>query len=59
MYCGMDRVFLGVSSGGIAMMWYDIAVVVLIVGYCAYIIFGKKKGGCCGNCSECRGCNSK
>jgi len=41
------------------MSWLDIAIVVLTVGYCAYIIFAKKKGGCCGNCSNCPGCGKK
>ena len=34
----------------------DIAILVLIVAYTAYIIFGRKKKGCCGDCSKCCGC---
>jgi len=41
------------------MKWYDIALLVLILSYCAYVIFIKKKHGCSGNCSSCAGCEKK
>lgn len=39
----------------------DWALVVLILGYCAWLIFRpkKKKSGCCGNCSQCSGCHER
>ena len=31
--------------------------ILLIIGiYLAYIIFGKKRRSCCGDCGSCRGC---
>ena len=41
------------------MRWYDVAILVLIAAYCAYVIFAKKKGGCCGDCGKCQGCAHK
>ena len=41
------------------MTWLEIALLVLVLGYCAYIIFGKKKHGCSGNCGSCQGCAHK
>lgn len=41
------------------MKWFEILILVLVVAYCAYIIFGKKKHGCSGNCSACQGCTNK
>lgn len=41
------------------MTWFEILLVVLIAGYCAYVIFGKKKHGCCGDCGNCSGCAKK
>ncbi len=38
------------------MTWLDIALIVLIAVYCAYVLLTKKKGGCCGDCSKCAGC---
>ena len=40
------------------MTWIDWALAALVVGYCLYLIFRKKKpGGCCGDCSACSGCH--
>lgn len=42
-------------------MLANIVIVLLIVGYCAYIIYTrliKKKGGCGGDCAGCSGCSS-
>ncbi len=41
------------------MKWLEILILVLIAAYCAYIIFGKKKRGCCGDCRACQGCAEK
>lgn len=41
------------------MKWFEILLVVLIAAYCLYVIFGKKKHGCCGDCAKCQGCKSK
>lgn len=38
------------------MRWYDIVVLLLVLGYCAYVLLRKKKGGCSGNCANCKGC---
>lgn len=38
------------------MNWLDVFVIALIAGYCAYILFSKKKGGCGGCCANCQGC---
>ncbi|MBQ4641271.1 MAG: FeoB-associated Cys-rich membrane protein [Oscillospiraceae bacterium] len=37
----------------------DYLLIVLILGYCAYIILRKKKNICCGDCSGCSGCHKK
>lgn len=37
----------------------DILLLVIPLGYCAYVLLSKKKRGCCGNCSGCQGCNQK
>ncbi len=37
----------------------DVILVVMIVGYCAYVLLSKKKHGCSGNCSQCSGCERK
>ncbi len=37
----------------------EIGLMVLIIGYCAYILFGKKKRGCSGNCAGCSCCGCK
>ena len=37
----------------------DIVFLVLIIGYCAYIVFTGKKAGCSGQCDRCGGCCSK
>lgn len=34
-------------------------LIVLIAGYSLYVLFGKKKKGCCGDCSQCSTCNQK
>ena len=39
------------------MKWADIAILVLIAGYCAYILFAKKRRGCSGCCENCRNCS--
>jgi len=46
------------------MSWLDYLVIALVAGYCAYILFSKKKrgcGGCSGCCADCRSraCQSK
>lgn len=42
------------------MSWIDWLLLALIVGYCLYLVFGRKnKGGCCGDCSQCSGCGHK
>ncbi|MBE7001415.1 MAG: FeoB-associated Cys-rich membrane protein [Ruminococcaceae bacterium] len=41
------------------MKWFEILILAAVIGYCAYIVFGKKKRGCNGNCSQCSGCSSK
>jgi len=41
------------------MTWLDVLLLVLIAGYCTYIIFGKKKHSCGGNCANCCGCDRK
>ncbi|MBQ3492225.1 MAG: FeoB-associated Cys-rich membrane protein [Oscillospiraceae bacterium] len=38
------------------MNWLDITIIVLVVAYGAYVLFGKKKHGCCGDCGNCPGC---
>lgn len=35
------------------MSWLDYLLVALIAGYCLYILFRPKKGGCCGDCAHC------
>ena len=52
----MARDIYYLPVGVYAMKWLDIVLLVLIVGYCAYVIFVKKKKGCGGNCSDCAGC---
>lgn len=34
----------------------DWILIALIAGYGLYILFSKKKKGCCGDCSKCGGC---
>ncbi|MDD5864723.1 MAG: FeoB-associated Cys-rich membrane protein [Firmicutes bacterium] len=42
------------------MSWIDYALLALIVGYCLYLLLRKKKkGSCCGDCSQCRGCKKR
>lgn len=41
------------------MKWFEILLLVLVAAYCAYVIFGKKKRGCCGDCTRCRDCGNK
>ena len=41
------------------MTWFDVLLLVLVLSYCTYIIFGKKKRGCCSNCANCSGCGHK
>ena len=41
------------------MNWLDIILTVMIVGYCAYILFRRKGKGCSGCCGSCRGCHRK
>ena len=38
------------------MKLFEILLLVLIAAYCAYVIFGKKKRCCCGDCAKCQGC---
>lgn len=38
---------------------WDVILIVLILGYCAYVLLSKKKHGCSGNCSQCGGCGQK
>ena len=32
----------------------DYVLLALIIGYALYVIFGRKKHTCCGNCDSCR-----
>lgn len=41
------------------MKWYDLLVLAVIVGYCAYVLLRKNKPGCSGNCENCKGCADK
>ena len=41
------------------MSFLDIILLVVPLGYCVYVLLGKKKRGCCGNCSGCQGCAQK
>lgn len=42
------------------MSWLDWLLLALIVGYCLYLLLRKKnKGGCCGDCAQCRGCGKQ
>lgn len=34
----------------------DWLLVALIAGYCLYVLLGKKKKDCCGDCSKCSSC---
>lgn len=34
----------------------DWILLVPVLVYSLYVIFGKKKKGCCGDCSKCSGC---
>lgn len=39
------------------MSWIDWLLVLLIAGYCLWLLLRrKKKGGCCVDCSACSGC---
>jgi hypothetical protein len=35
----------------------DWILILLIAGYACYVIFSKKKSGCCGDCSRCSNCH--
>ncbi len=37
----------------------DWILVILIAAYGGYVLFSKKKTGCCGDCSRCAGCAEK
>lgn len=37
----------------------DYVLLGLILGYTAYVLFFRKKRGCCGNCARCAGCRKK
>lgn len=37
----------------------DYILLGLILGYCLYVLFGRKKKGCCGDCAKCGGCGKK
>jgi len=38
------------------MTWLDVLLLATLGGYVVYLIFGRKKSGCCGDCGHCSGC---
>lgn len=38
----------------------DYLILAAVLGYCGWLVFGRKKsGGCCGDCVNCAGCRRK